>query len=88
MTSLTRYPIASTTKAMNATLLGMRVDEGKLKWDAPVQDYLPSFRLHDRALSHLVTIRDLVAMRTGLPAHDFVWLENAITRADLVAWRR
>src|SRR5688572_25815893 len=47
MVAETVYPIASTTKAMNATLLGMLVDEGRLAWDTPVQCYLPSFRLGD-----------------------------------------
>lgn len=81
----TLYPIASTTKAMNATLLGMLVDEGRLEWDAPVQNYLPQFRLRDVMASTRVTVRDLVTMRTGLPRHDSVWEGNATTtRADLI----
>jgi CubicO group peptidase (beta-lactamase class C family) len=81
----TIYPIASTTKAMTATLLGMLVDERRLEWDAPVQEYLPGFRLGDASCSAQVTLRDLITMRTGLPRHDWLWIENAITRADLVA---
>lgn len=84
MTADTLYPIASTVKAMNATVLAMLVEEGKLHWDRPVQSYLPGFRLHDHPISHVVTERDLVTMRTGLPGHDFVWLENPTTRARLV----
>ena len=84
LTADTVYPIASTAKAMNATLLGILVDEGQLEWDAPVQRYLPRFRLHDQSISHLVTVKDLLTMRTGLPGHDLVWLENPLTRADLV----
>lgn len=82
----TVYPIASTSKAMNATLLGLLVDEGRLDWDAPVQNYLPHFRLRDPVASSRVTVRDLVTMRTGLPRHDSAWEGNATTtRADLVA---
>jgi CubicO group peptidase (beta-lactamase class C family) len=84
-TSETVYPIASTTKAMNATLIGMLVDEGKLAWDTPVQEYLPRFRLGDALISAQVTLRDLLAMRTGLPRHDWLWVEHAIDRASLVA---
>lgn len=84
MTEETIYPIASTTKAMNATLLGMLVDEGRLAWDMPVQSYLPRFRLGDSLTSAQVTVRDLVTMRTGLPRHDWLWKENLIGRADLV----
>lgn len=80
----TVYPIASTTKPMNATLLGMLVEEGRLEWDAPVQRYLPKFRLKDDLASARVTVRDLVTMRTGLPRHDWVWVGNPKNRADMV----
>jgi len=82
--SKTVYPIASTTKAMNATLLGMLVDEGLLTWDACVQRYLPQFRLNDAALSAQVTVRDLIVMRTGLPRHDWMWIGYPTDRASLV----
>jgi CubicO group peptidase (beta-lactamase class C family) len=84
LTADTVYPIASTTKAFNATLIGMLVDEGKLAWDAPVQTYLPRFRLGDGAMSSQITLRDLLAMRTGLPRHDWLWQEQPMTRAELV----
>ena len=80
----TIYPIASTSKAFNATLVGMLVDDGLLAWDAPIQNYLPTFRLSDPLVSAQVTLRDLLAMRTGLPRHDYVWIENPIGRAELV----
>jgi CubicO group peptidase (beta-lactamase class C family) len=83
-TSDTPYAIGSTTKSFNATLLGILVDEGRLAWDTPVQTYLTSFRLWDPIVSTQVTVRDLVSMRTGLPRHDWLWIENPITRAELV----
>jgi CubicO group peptidase (beta-lactamase class C family) len=83
MTSRTLYPIGSTTKAINATVLGMLVDEGLLAWDAPVQNYLPQLRMRDAAVSAQVTLRDLIVMRTGLPRHDWVWTENSVRRAEL-----
>jgi CubicO group peptidase (beta-lactamase class C family) len=84
VTAETIYPIASTAKAFNATLLGMLADDRALAWDRPVQDYLPHFRLQDDFASSIVTIRDLLAMRTGLPLHEWVWVENPISRAELV----
>lgn len=81
----TLYPIASTSKAMNATLLGQLVDEGRLEWDAPVQTYLPAFRLGDPLISAQVTVRDLITMRTGLPRHDWLWLDSPWPRAELVS---
>jgi CubicO group peptidase (beta-lactamase class C family) len=83
-TSATIYPIASTTKAINATLIGMLVDDGLLAWDTPVQRYLPSFQLRDACISAQVTLRDLIAMRTGLPRHDWLWTGNPMTRTHLV----
>jgi CubicO group peptidase (beta-lactamase class C family) len=88
VTPETVYPIASTSKAFNATLLGLLIDDGQLEWDAPVQRYLPGFRLRDPLISGLVTTRDLVAMRTGLPRHDFTWTRTTITRAELVSGLR
>jgi CubicO group peptidase (beta-lactamase class C family) len=85
MTGETIYPIASTSKAMNAVLLGMLVDEGRVAWDAPVQRYLPGFRLGDELISSRVTLRDLVTMRTGLPRHDWLWTENVQSRTELVS---
>lgn len=85
VTPNTAYPIASTTKAMNATLLGMLVDEGRIEWDAPVQQYLPQFHLQDTIISSRVTVRDLLTMRTGLPRHDWIWVGSPISRSELVA---
>lgn len=86
MTPDTLFPVGSTTKAMTATVLGMLVDEGRLKWDKPLRDYLPTFRLKDPVVSERITLRDLLTHRSGLPGHDLVWLNNNdITRAELVA---
>jgi CubicO group peptidase (beta-lactamase class C family) len=84
MTPQTVYPIASTTKAINATLLAMLVEKGELAWDTPVHRYLPEFRLSDRFTSPEVTLRDLMLMRTGLPRHDWLWLGNPISRSQIV----
>ena len=84
LTVSTPYPIASTTKPMTATMIGSLVDDGLLAWDAPVQAYLPRFRLSDPVRTPLVTLRDLLAMRTGLPRHDWLWVEHEFPRAELV----
>jgi CubicO group peptidase (beta-lactamase class C family) len=84
VTGDTLYPIASTTKAMTATLIGMLVDQGLIQWDAPVQRYLKDFKLADPIRSPLVTIRDLLTMRTGLPRHDWLWLGHPVTRESLI----
>lgn len=45
VTPETLFAIGSSTKAFTATLIGMLVDEGKMKWDDPVSNYLPYFQL-------------------------------------------
>jgi CubicO group peptidase (beta-lactamase class C family) len=84
ITADTMYPIASTSKSMNATLIGLLVEEGRLAWDRPVQEYLPRFRLGDPLVSTQVTLRDLLCMRTGLPRHDWVWIESGSSRAQIM----
>ena len=69
----TRFAIGSTTKAMTVLALGMLVDEGKLKWDAPVIEYLPAFRLADPYVTRELTVRDLLTHRTGLGNADLLW---------------
>jgi CubicO group peptidase (beta-lactamase class C family) len=82
----TRFAIGSTTKAMTSAALAMLVDEGKLRWDDRVTDYIPELRLYDAYASHEVTIRDLLTHRTGLPAMDLFWAvgENDITFPEII----
>ena len=71
----TLFGIASNTKAFTASALGMLVEEGKLGWDDPVIDYLPSFRMSDPYVTSELTIRDLLVHRSGLGlgAGDLMW---------------
>jgi CubicO group peptidase (beta-lactamase class C family) len=84
VTPHTLFAIGSITKSFTVTTMGTLVDTGKLDWDKPVCDYLPSFRLYDSYASGHVTPRDLVTHRTGLPRHDLVWYSSDFTRQDLV----
>jgi CubicO group peptidase (beta-lactamase class C family) len=62
----TQFGIASLSKAMTATALGLMVEEGKLDWDDRVIDHLPEFRLGDDWVTGQVTIRDLLSHRVGV----------------------
>jgi CubicO group peptidase (beta-lactamase class C family) len=62
----TSFAVASNTKSFTASAIGMLVDEGKIKWDDKVVDYLPWFRLYDPYVSQNMTIRDLLSHRSGL----------------------
>jgi CubicO group peptidase (beta-lactamase class C family) len=71
----TRFGIASNTKAFTATALGLLVEAGKLRWDAPVIDYLPAFQMWDPYVTRELTVRDLLVHRSGLGlgAGDLLW---------------
>ena len=71
----TLFGIASNTKAFTATALGLLVEEGKIQWDAPVVQYLPSFQLRDPYVTREITVRDLLVHRSGLGlgAGDLLW---------------
>lgn len=87
VTDQTLFPIGSTTKAFTATVLGCLVDEGKLEWDVPVRNYLPTFELSDPVATQEVTLRDMLSHRTGLPRHDmlmFMYGGGQLSRAELV----
>lgn len=69
------FGIASNTKAFTATALGILVDEGRLRWDAPVIDYVPWFQMSDPYVTREMTVRDLLVHRSGLSlgAGDLLW---------------
>ena len=69
----TLFAIGSTTKAMTAAAIGMLVDDGKVRWDDPVTNYLPSFQLKDPWATREITVRDLLTHRAGLPNADYLW---------------
>jgi CubicO group peptidase (beta-lactamase class C family) len=73
VTKNTVFPIASNTKAFTSFLIGQLVEEGKVSWDDPVIKYIPEFRMYTEELSSQVTLRDLIAHRTGIPRHDALW---------------
>jgi CubicO group peptidase (beta-lactamase class C family) len=71
----TRFGIASNTKLFTATALAILVEEGKVEWDKPVINYLPSFAMSDPYVTHELTVRDLLVHRSGLGlgAGDLLW---------------
>lgn len=82
VTGASLFPIASDTKCFTAALVAGLVDDGLLDLDRPVQDYIPWFRMYDPIATALVSARDLLAHRTGLPRHDFVWYGPTIDQSN------
>jgi CubicO group peptidase (beta-lactamase class C family) len=82
--SATLFAIGSTTKAMTAAAIGMLVDEGKVRWDDPVTNYLPGFQLHDPWVTREITVRDLLTHRAGLPNADYLWYGANNSTAEIL----
>lgn len=68
VTPQTPFLLDSLTKSFTALAVMQLVEAGKLDLDAPVQRYLPWFRLADPAASAQITARQLLYMTSGLPA--------------------
>ncbi len=80
----TIFPLASCSKAFTTSLMAALVDDGKLKWDDPVRNYLPPFHLSDPHADALVTLRDLAAHRTGVGSHDILWYRAPWSQDELI----
>src|SRR5437660_7711036 len=82
----TLFMAASNTKGMTTLLLSELVDEKKLKWDQPVIDVYPSFKLGDAETTKKVLVKNLICACTGLPRQDLEWLfefKNATPESTL-----
>jgi CubicO group peptidase (beta-lactamase class C family) len=72
----TLFLIASNTKGLSTLLLARLADQGKLKWDEPVTQAYPSFRLGSGDTTRQVLMKHLVCACTGVPRKDMEWLFN------------
>ena len=82
----TLFMAASNTKGMTTLLLSELVDEKKLKWDQPVIDVYPSFKLGDAETTKKVLVKNLICACTGLPRQDLEWIfefKNATPESTL-----
>lgn len=83
ITSRTLFQIASNTKLFAAVSAGMLVEEGKLTWDEPIREAVPSIRFYNDSLNSSVTLRDMLAHRTGITRHDSIWYKSEFTSRDI-----
>lgn len=66
VTPQTPIPLASITKSVTALVVMRLVESGQLELDAPVQRYLPWFRVADPDASADITLRHLLSQTSGL----------------------
>ena len=83
ITANTLFQVASNTKLFTATSVGLLVEEGKLDWDKPIKNAVPSIQFYNNELNNTITIRDMLSHRTGVTRHDLIWYKSDFNRAEL-----
>jgi CubicO group peptidase (beta-lactamase class C family) len=63
--------------------MGMLVEEGKLAWDEPISIYIPQIKFYNQELYNTVTLRDMLAHRTGISRNYFMWNRTDFNRNEL-----
>jgi len=66
VTPQTPFCIGSTSKSFTALAIMQLVEAGKIELDAPVQRYIPWFRVADPVASARITVRQLLNQTSGL----------------------
>jgi len=82
-TPTTLCQIASNSKLFTAVAAGMLVEEGKLTWDKPIRESVPTIQFYNDQLNNNVTLRDMLSHRTGVTRHDLIWFKSDFTRKEL-----
>lgn len=67
LTVTTPFKIGSMSKSFTALAVMQLVEAGKIQLDAPVQQYLPEFRVADPEASKRITVRHLLNQVSGIP---------------------
>lgn len=83
ITANTLFPIASNTKLFTAVAAGFLVEEGKLTWDRPIRESVPTIDFYNSSLNNSITLRDMLAHRTGITRHDSIWYKSDYTNKEL-----
>lgn len=87
VTANTLFAIGSCTKAFTSTLVGQLVQTGKANYDEPVRKYLPQLEFYNHEMNNLITLRDMMSHKTGLPRHDLSWYFNQTDNRDSLLQR-
>jgi len=85
ITSQTLFPIASNTKLFTAVAAGLLVEEGKLTWNQPIRESVPTIEFYNDELNNTVTLRDMLGHRTGITRHDSIWYKSDFNEKELFA---
>ncbi len=67
----TVFRLASLSKAFAGTMAGLLVNDGTLRWDSKVTDYVPGFQLGTPEATRRLTVADVLSHRVGLPYNAY-----------------
>lgn len=67
VTPQTPFILGSVTKSFTSLAVMQLVEAGKVELDAPVQKYIPWFRVAEASASSQITVRQLLYQTSGLP---------------------
>lgn len=62
----TVFRLASLSKAFAGTMTGLLVEDGTLRWDSRIVDYIPDFALSNSEATQSLTVADVLSHRVGL----------------------
>ena len=62
----TVFRLASLSKAFAGTVTGLLVNEGSLRWDSHVADYMPSLQFSEPGAAQQLTVAEVLSQRVGL----------------------
>src|SRR6266849_2056328 len=79
VTTHTPFILASVSKSFTALAIMQLVEAGKIELDAPVQRYLPWFRVADPVASARITVRHLLYQTSGFPATGYACATDQAT---------
>ena len=69
----TLFAIGSCTKSFTSAVLGILRENDKIDFNESPIDYVNELRFYNNEMNNLISIRDLMSHRTGLPRHDGSW---------------
>ena len=79
VTPQTPFILASVSKSFTALAIMQLVEAGKVELDAPVQRYLPWFRVADPVASARITVRHLLYHTSGIPSSGYACRADDVT---------
>lgn len=85
VTPATAFAIASITKPFTATLAALLVEDGRVEWDTEVAALLPAIRFPAPLQDQRITLRDLLAHRTGLARTPMLEWASELTSDEILA---